>query len=131
MTIRVGPGMIVVHNADKRKGVTVHDAEDICGDTDTAVVFEGSAYPEAINTADLTRIGPEIAKADPERCGAKLGNRRCIFLMTGLSNAICGRFGTDRQSLLNSASQPATGVMHEEQKPAKRPVKMYPGCQSE
>lgn len=115
---RIEPGQIVDFKG--KRGVTVPDFMNCCGDWETPVVFYGDTGFEGIDTVLLSIIGPENPVADPHRCGAGKSANCCIFLILGPDGFRCGRHTAQRYDL---QFQKRTMMAQRE------PTEPFPECQ--
>ena len=109
---------VVVKNKDGHLGVVITDSFGCCGDDEIPVVYDGINYYSGTDYRELEVVGPENAKADPEKCGAGTGEQCCIFLVVGSEGFECQRFGSMRNTLI-----------FREMKAKRHPTQLYPYCQ--
>jgi len=118
------PRQIVVRNKETgRIGVTCDDLPvplTRCTPQETPVVYGGEATLTGITTELLEIIGPENAKAEPDRCGAGREEECCVFLVLKGGKFECQRFGSLRWDLIS---------LKEGMNAKREPVKSYPFCQ--
>ncbi len=112
-------GEIVKNIKTGNIGVVVVDSYKVCGDNEIPVVYEGLTAFCGTNAENLKVIKPETPIADPEKCGAGLGEKCCIFLSVDPDGFKCERFTEIRNDILSRK---------DEMKAKRHPKKMFPDC---
>lgn len=120
------PKMLVRHKATGKLGVTMPTSRFLSEDGPISVHLEddsqlgGTTLPCFGGEQAFEVLGPNPAVAEFEKCGGGQGAKCCKYMVVGPDGLECARFTSMHEPLI-----------FREMVSQRRPVKLYPACQTE